>query len=474
MKIGNVMNLFNRKRRPLDRLKGAPPETFYGELNRWCNIIVLPLAFLITVSWPIYIELDKALYNRGLIVEAMRWGLTAVGLITFILWLFPFFRKRGYWLVMFMMGYLALATGYIVGMVSADPIYMGGFSIVVIVLALMPIRRVHAWSLVLLSLLMFKIVGEVYGMKFVMAGETYGLYNLVISVAIAVIGIFVFDMIREHSYNNSRGVWITSAELKKANQLKNQLLQIAAHDLKDPLQVIIGYTDLLKMRLRSDRFVSEKLKIVHRSTDRMIKLIAGLLEITNIESGQLTLHKSEVDLVKVVDASVKSFNTDTQKKNQKVLYSADRSLIVDGDEMMLRQVANHLISNAIKFSPPGRTIWVSVEQSDKADIAVLEVKDEGPGLQKEEVEKVFGKFQQLSTRPTGGEISTGLGLAITRDLVSRHGGSITVASEPSQGCTFIVTLPLFKGESETGDLTAEPAETGETMGVNREPNRSDA
>lgn len=450
MKIGNIVNLLKPKRRPLDRLKGAPPETFYGELNRWCNIIVLPLAFLITLSWPLYIEIDKALYPRGPIIEILRWGLTAVGLISFGLRFVPFFRKRGYWLVMFMQGYLALATGFIVGMVSADPIYMGGFSIVVITLALVPIKRVHALFLVLASLLTFKIVGEIYRMKFVLPGENYGLFNLMVSVAIAVIGIYVFDMIRENSYTNSRNVWITSAELKKANQLKNQLLQIAAHDLKDPLQVIIGYTDLLKMRLRSDRFVSEKLKIVHRSTDRMIKLIAGLLEITNIESGQLTLHKGEVDLVKVVDAGVKSFNTETQKKNQKVLYSAERSLVVDGDEMMLRQVANHLISNAIKFSPPGRTIWVSVELMEDEYTALLKVKDEGPGLHQDEINKVFDKFQQLSTRPTGGEISTGLGLAITRDLVNRHQGTITVESEPGKGSTFIVKLPLFNGAKEDG------------------------
>lgn len=458
MKIGNVVNLFKPKRRPLDRFKGAPPETFYGELNRWCNIIALPLAFLITFSWPIYIEIDKALYSRGPVIEILRWGLTAVGLIAFGLRFFPYFKKRGYWLVLFMQGYLAIATGYIVGMVSADPIYMGGFSIVVITLAMVPLKRIHALLLLLGSLVTFKIVGEIYDMKYVLPQESYGLFNLLVSVAIAVIGIYVFDMIRENSYTNSRNVWITSAELKKANQLKNQLLQIAAHDLKDPLQVIIGYTDLLKMRLRSDRFVSEKLKIVHRSTDRMIKLIAGLLEITNIESGQITLHKSEVDLVKVVDAAVKSFNAETQKKNQKVLYSAERSLIVDGDEMMLRQVANHLISNAVKFSPPGRTIWVSVEQMESEHIALLTVKDEGPGLNKDEVNKVFDKFQQLSTKPTGGEISTGLGLAITRDLVLRHEGTITVVSVPGKGCTFTVKLPLFNKADQHNSAAEEAME----------------
>jgi signal transduction histidine kinase len=456
MNIKKLLNLFN-----IGDSKSAsgevkePPDTFQGELNRWCNTIVLPVSLISIVAWPIFIILDKELYGGGgsePIIVSLRWGFTFVGLIGLAMSFIPKFKRQGYWIVMMVVAYMSLAAGVILGCVQADPVYLGGYSIVILCLALVPVKRVHALLILFASLGLFIFMLEVVSrVKSLQAASTpvvegawqiYGLNNLTLAITVALVAIFVFDRIRESSYQNSRANWEAHTELKKANELKNQLLQIAANDMKDPLQVIIGYTDLLKMKLQGDRFVGEKLKIVHRSTDRMIKLIAGLLEITKIESGKLVLHKAEVDLGKVVNAAFKSYQQAALKKNQKLLFDSDEDCILQGDEMMLRQVANHLISNAVKFSPPGKSIWVSVERTDIDGPVIFKVKDEGPGLEKDELEKVFNKFQQLSNKPTGGEISTGLGLAINRDLVTLHEGTITVESIPRKGCTFAVTLPV--------------------------------
>ncbi|MCP5046845.1 MAG: HAMP domain-containing histidine kinase [bacterium] len=447
-KLLSILKAGNKK--SADKTEVPPPETFKKELNRWCNTIIFPVSLLAMGSWPLYIQLDLDLYQGdaliAFIIVCLRWGFTAVGGISFALQFTSYFKKRGYWLIMFIETYLILATGLIVGWMGADPVYLGGFSIVILTIALLPIQRIHALTLLFLSLLIFvgaSIAGAQSISHIGASWQSYGILNLVLAVAIAMIAIYVFDMIRERSYRNSRATWIAHAELKKANELKNQLLKIAANDMKDPLQVIIGYTDLLKMKLQGDRAVGEKLKIVHRSTDRMIKLIGGLLEITKIESGKLVLHKREVDLGKVVSASVKSYQQDSRQKNQKLLYNTEGDCFIDGDEMMLRQVANHLISNAIKFSAPGKSIWVSVERQEQDNVITFKVKDEGPGLEQDEIEKVFNKFQQLSNKPTGGEISTGLGLAITKDLVTRHEGTVTVDSEPGKGSTFVVALPMM-------------------------------
>lgn len=449
MNIQKWLNLFIWRPSTAGPRKTPPPESFKKELDRWCNMIAIPISVLAFFSWPMYIPLDQDLYGYAPIIVYLRWGFSLIGAIGLLIYvLSPKNNKKGYWSVILIEIYLVVATGLILGLVAADPVYMGGFAIVVLTIALVPIQRVHALLLLLSSLAIFQVVGTQHHMKFVQSVETYGLYNLVVSVACAIFCIFVFDRVRENSYENSRAYWMANAELTKANELKNQLLQIAAHDLKDPLQVIIGYTDLLKMRLNSDRFVTEKLKIVNRSADRMIKLIAGLLEITDIESGKVVLHKNILDLVKIVNASVKSYQTESLKKNQKLLFTPAENLFIDGDEMLLRQVANHLISNAIKFSPPGKTIWVTLEGPLENHTAILKVKDEGPGLEHDEKERVFNKFQQLSNKPTGGEISTGLGLAITRDLVTLHGGSITVDSQPHSGCTFIVVLPLVPPQQQ--------------------------
>ena len=156
----------------------------------------------------------------------------------------------------------------------------------------------------------------------------------------------------------------------------------------------------------------------------------------------------------MVKASVNSYQRDSQKKNQLLHAEVEKNCLVYGDQQLLRQIANHLISNAIKFSSPGKSIWVALGQQE--DSVVLKVRDEGPGIHEDEKDKLFTKFQRLSTRPTAGEISTGLGLAITRDLVELHNGSITVQSEPEIGSTFIVNLPILKKDTVEQPLPVDP------------------
>jgi signal transduction histidine kinase len=420
----------------------ALPETFKEELNRLCNMIAFPISLLAIISWPIYIPLDIEMFPNLPIIVYLRWGFTAVGFISLLLYFTPFFKKRGYWLIMFIMYYLGQATAIILGLVSAHPSYMGGFAIVILICAMAPILRLHALIHLGSSLISFLIVSTILDVKYQVSAETYGLYNFILSIIIAFVVIYLFDRIRENSYIKSRLINAANENLQKANELKNQLLQVAAHDLKDPLQVIIGYTDLLQMKLRNDKFAADRLRIIYRSTDRMIKLIAGLLEITSIESGKLVMHKSNVDFSNVVQSSVKAYQQNASKKNQKLYSSIEEKCSIQGDVMLLRQVANNIIDNAVKFSPPGKSIWIALASNNNT--VAFKVQDEGPGLEEQELQKIFHKFQRLGPKPTGGEISTGLGLAITKDLVELHQGYIDVESEPGRGTTFIIEFPFNK------------------------------
>jgi signal transduction histidine kinase len=393
-------------------------------------------------AWPIFISVDKELFGDIPIIVYLRWGLTLVGFISLVLFFTPFFRNRGYWLTLFIIYYVGAATATIMGLVGGHPSYMGGFAIIILCCSLAPIQRIHALLHLLITLLIFTIVGFIWDLRFALSEETYGLYNVIVSVGVALLGIFIFDRIRKDSYKKGYLLKIANEDLQKADELKNQLLQLAAHGLKDPLQVIIGYTDLLQTKLRDDKFAAERLKIIYRSTDRMIKLIAGFLEITSIESGKLVMHKTEVDLGEVVEAAITNHEKNSGKKNQTLHTEINKDCIIYGDKMLMRQVANHLIDNAIKFSPPGKSIWVAVESHDES--VAFKVRDEGPGLREDELKKLFEKFQPLTPKPTGGEISTGLGLAITKDLVQLHDGTISVKSEPDKGSTFIITFPLYQ------------------------------
>jgi signal transduction histidine kinase len=323
---------------------------------------------------------------------------------------------------------------------------MGGFCIIILIVGLVPIQKFHAFFLLFSTLVIFLIVGYNYNITFKTSKELYGLYNVLISIAASIAAISFLDRIRKDSYEKSLLIYQTNEELKKANKLRRELLEIAAHDLKDPLQVIIGYTDLLQTKLQEDQFAIEKLRKMYRSTNQMVKLITGLLEIASIESGKLELNKVEVDVGEVAGGVVKNNRLASEKKNQEIIYNAEENCIINADRMLLQQVLENLVSNAIKFSPHGKSIWVSVERKDSR--VFIKVRDEGPGFTEEDKKKLFGRFQRLSAKPTGDESSSGLGLALTRELVKLHDGEIRLESQWEKGSEFIVELPLQELESE--------------------------
>ncbi|MCP4148261.1 MAG: HAMP domain-containing histidine kinase [bacterium] len=416
--------------------------TFREEVARQCNAVVIPASLMALFSWIFYIPLDQELYREIPQLLFLRLGLCLVGGLTFGLHFFPYFRDKGYHLIIVLMFYLGFATAVILGMVSADPIYMGGFSIVILMFTLAPLRLLHSYILLFSTLLIFFVTGQQWDMEFKEPSQMYGLYNVLASTVIAIIVIYVFDWIRRNSYNKSIIIKRTNRELEEANKIKGELLAIAAHDLKDPLQVIIGYTDLLQMRLQGDAFASDRLNKIYRSTDRMLKLITGLLELTSIESGKLVLKKMVVDLAEIATTIIANQQFAANLKGQDIIFQSKNQYIVRGDETLLQQVMENLLSNAIKFSPKGKKIHLDVTR--KNEKILFAVKDEGPGLTPLDKSKLFEKFQRLSAKPTGDETSTGLGLALAWELVKLHNGTIKVISEIGKGSEFIVELPSAK------------------------------
>lgn len=414
--------------------------TFKEELNRKCNALVIPGGVLSMFSWLLYIPLDRNLYTELPIIIYLRLGLCLIGFVALVLHFTPYFKTRGYLLMFLIVYYVGYAAAIIVGMTGADPVYMGGLSIVIMLIALVPLQRSHAYILLFSTLLIFFIAGVFMDMTFKVSLERYGLYNIMVATAISIISIIVFDRIRKNSHEQSLLVKVTNEELTKANKIKSELLEIAAHDLKDPLQVVIGYTDLLQMKLKDDVFAIEKLSKIYKSTDQMIRLITGLLEIASIESGKLVLNRTDVDLGRMAETVIKNNRPALEKKKQEMIYHVEKNCVFNGDEMLLQQVMENLINNAIKFSPLGKHIWISVTQQD--GFIIFKVRDEGPGLTRDDKRKVFGKFQRLSAKPTGKESSSGLGLALTKELVKLHGGTIRVQSEWGKGSEFIVELSM--------------------------------
>ncbi len=228
--------------------------------------------------------------------------------------------------------------------------------------------------------------------------------------------------------------------LDEANHFKTQMLSIVAHDLKNPLNVILNCADMLAESMPEGSLEQTMIGGVHASADRMVRLIHDLLDNAAIELGKMDIVPEPLDWGLQIAAVGASYQEAAAHKQQTLDVSDVKPSVVVGDEERLWQVVDNLISNAIKYSPLGSTIIVRCHRN--TSVARLSVQDFGPGLTDEDKAKLFGHFQRLSAQPTAGENSSGVGLSIVKKIVELHKGRIWVESEYGKGATFIVELPV--------------------------------
>lgn len=248
------------------------------------------------------------------------------------------------------------------------------------------------------------------------------------------------ELVSELSAKN-KAIERQNQELTRLNELKNTFLGVAAHDLRSPLGVIQMALNFL-MDFHDSLSATERDTILQEAEAQvvsMLKMIDELLDITQIEAGEMELMKGTIDLVDFLVEAVADHNRMASAKGSHVMLDSLPTGTIEGDPFRLRQVIDNLLSNAVKFSPPGATVHVWADQ--QPDAWRISVQDEGPGVSEEDRKRLFQNFARLSARPTGGERSTGLGLAITRRLVEQHGGTIDVKSLPGHGAIFWFTLP---------------------------------
>lgn len=231
-------------------------------------------------------------------------------------------------------------------------------------------------------------------------------------------------------------------ELARLNDQKNQFLGIAAHDLRNPLEIILTYSEFL-LEDAAPALQDEQMKFIatiRSSSEFMLRLVENLLDLAKIESGKLELDLERIDLIALVERVVSLNQVLAARKRIEVRgrKQEDRLEMVV-DPVKLEQVLNNLIGNAVKFSPPGSAVDVRVTAGP--DAVTLSVEDRGPGVPPDELDKLFRPFERTRVRSTGGEKGTGLGLAIVKRIVEGHRGEIRVESEAGRGSTFQVSLP---------------------------------
>jgi signal transduction histidine kinase len=238
---------------------------------------------------------------------------------------------------------------------------------------------------------------------------------------------------------------MTMNSLRIADEFKTEILAIAAHDLKNPLNTIMGLSDLIKTESKDITSIFELADLIFRSSHNMYDLIQKLLSSTAIESNRILLELSEVDIKAIITASIEHYELIAKEKSQNIRFKYNSNEIgtLQLDEMKITEIIDNLINNAIKYSDYGKEIEVGLYSTSNS--IVCYIKDEGPGITDEDQSKLFGKFQKLSAIPTGGEPSSGLGLYIVKKFVEMHQGHIWVESKFGKGSKFIFELPYNVG-----------------------------
>lgn len=245
--------------------------------------------------------------------------------------------------------------------------------------------------------------------------------------------------------NTQRQLAKANARLTAANDQKNRLFGVLAHDLRTPLSVISGYTEILTMLLPpgGDPRVPEYLGNIDQSTRYMLALIEDVLSLSAIESGHLALNRQPCDLTSLMQRVATLTTILGERKSITVSLPSSAPVWASVDPLKVEQVMTNLLGNAIKFSHPGSSIIMNVsagKDMDGHELARIEVTDTGIGIEPEQLENLFNPFRAGSAG-TAGETSNGLGLYICSKMIEAHGGSIHVASAPGSGTTVTVLLP---------------------------------
>lgn len=234
-------------------------------------------------------------------------------------------------------------------------------------------------------------------------------------------------------------------QLQQANRIKDEFLAVLSHELRSPLNPILGWSKLLQTRKLDEAKTAQALATIERNAKLQSELIEDLLDVSRILQGKLNLNVAVVNLASTIQGAIETVRLAVEAKSIELTVNLDFNVEVSGDATRLQQVMWNLLSNAVKFTPTGGR--VTVELTQVRNQAQIKVSDTGKGIQPDFLPHVFDYFRQedgKTTRKFGG---LGLGLAIVRHLVELHGGTVEVESRgENQGATFTVQLPLIRSE----------------------------
>jgi signal transduction histidine kinase len=239
-----------------------------------------------------------------------------------------------------------------------------------------------------------------------------------------------------------------NARLAALNRRKDEMIAVVSHDLCSPLTGFRMVIDLLRER---NEPTEDLLNLMDHSARRMVAMVRGLLDVSKLQSDKMELERKDILVSDLVRHSIQPLKINADAKQITLnLAVAEGEPQISADPLRVTQIFNNLLSNAVKFTGRGGSVSIAVAPEERG--VTVSISDTGLGIPAAELEHIFDKFHQTSTKATEGEAGAGLGLAIVRELVLLHGGKISVNSQVGEGTTFAVYLPQTPGPTRaSGD-----------------------
>lgn len=256
-----------------------------------------------------------------------------------------------------------------------------------------------------------------------------------------------------------------AVRLKELDAVKTRLYANITHEFRTPLTVISGMAD--QVREQPEVWLEQGTTLIKRNSGRLLELVNQMLDLSKLESGKMPLHLQQGDMVNYVKYLLESFHSLAENKGVQLHFLSEIPALHTGfDPEKVQQILGNLLSNAIKFTPAGGHVYVSLRPGQPENTLVIRVRDTGTGIDPEKLPRIFDRFYQADSSATRQGEGTGIGLALTRELVKLMGGDIRAASLPGQGVEMIVTLPLRQDAASTPLAAPRPE-------VNASPKRPD-
>ena len=235
----------------------------------------------------------------------------------------------------------------------------------------------------------------------------------------------------------------SAANLKELNETKDRFISIISHDLRTPFSSILGFTDLLL----NDKELDEEgktqyIQYIQESSKSMLSLVNSLLDWTRLQTGSIKFEPERINVKELIEKSIQILSGSALQKKINLFSLIQKDFYVHADEGLLLQVFNNLISNAIKFTEPGGNIRLDARVNIEKKQIEFSVKDDGVGIRKEDIKKLFKVDTKFTSSGTAGEKGSGLGLSLVHDIIVKHGGEIWVESESGKGSEFIFSIPV--------------------------------